>query len=150
MPQTDFRLIPHGSADYHRACALREAVLRRPLGLAFSTTELSAESGQLHFGLFAGETLQACLTAVPMSATEAKLRQMAVRPEWQRRGLGRDLVKQVEAELARRGCAQTWLHARAEAVGFYARLGYHVEGDEFLELGLPHFKMRKTLAAPVG
>lgn len=146
-PDPEFREIVHGSADYRQACALREALLRRPLGLAFSPEELQAESAQWHFGLFAGNELLACLSAVPADTGEVKLRQIAVRPETQGRGLGRNLMARAEAALVRRGCTAAWLHARAEAVGFYARFGYETEGDEFLELGIRHRTMRKFLCA---
>lgn len=146
-PEPEFREIVHGSADYRQACALREALLRRPLGLAFSPEELQAESVQWHFGLFAGNDLLACLSAVPADTGEVKLRQIAVRPETQGRGFGRIIMERSESELLRRGCTAACLHARAEAVGFYARLGYETEDDEFLELGIRHRTMRKHLGA---
>lgn len=148
QPTPVFREITHGSADYRLACALRETLLRRPLGLAFSPAELQAESAQLHFGLFAGDVLLACLSAVPDSTAEIKLRQMAVRTECQGQGLGRSIMLKTEAVLAGRGCQHAWLHARAEAVGFYSRLGYTADGPEFLELGIRHLKMRKQLCSP--
>jgi predicted GNAT family N-acyltransferase len=37
------------------------------------------------------------------------------------------------------------LHARKNVVPFYEKLGYHVEGDEFLEVGIPHLRMIKQL-----
>jgi predicted GNAT family N-acyltransferase len=30
-------------------------------------------------------------------------------------------------------------------VGFYRKLGYHLEGEPFLEVGIPHFKMWKPI-----
>ena len=146
-PDPVFREIVHGSTDYRRACELRDTLLRRPLGLAFSPEELQAESAQWHFGLFAGDALLACLSAVPAGTGEVKLRQIAVRPDAQGRGFGRIIMERSESELVRRGCTEAWLHARAEAVGFYARLGYETEGDEFLELGIRHRTMWKHLPA---
>jgi predicted GNAT family N-acyltransferase len=37
------------------------------------------------------------------------------------------------------------LHARANAVNFYAKYAYRIVGDEFEEVGIPHFKMIKRL-----
>jgi predicted GNAT family N-acyltransferase len=73
----------------------------------------------------------------------AKMRQVAVSPDRQGSGLGRELVLESEAWARRNGFAEIRLHARLNAVPFYERLGYHVEGDEFLEVGIPHFLMRK-------
>jgi hypothetical protein len=62
------REFTHGSDDYRAACALRQAVLRKPLGLDLFTEDLAAERDQWHFGLFDGAgTLVACAIALPLS-----------------------------------------------------------------------------------
>ncbi len=138
--------IQFGSEQYKSACRLREAVLRRPLGLLLAEDDLCAEAEQLHFGLFDGEQLVACVIAVPLSANEAKIRQTAVAPSHQRQGLGGGIMRQVEAILAARGYTLLSLHARSSAVGFYAKLGYDTVGEEFTEVTIPHRKMVKKLA----
>jgi predicted GNAT family N-acyltransferase len=37
------------------------------------------------------------------------------------------------------------MHAQRQVEGFYAGCGYSVEGDPFLEEGIPHVLMRKPL-----
>ncbi len=37
------------------------------------------------------------------------------------------------------------LHARKNAVPFYLALGYKIIGEEFEEVGLPHFEMEKNI-----
>ncbi|MGC3988414.1 MAG: ComEC/Rec2 family competence protein [Chthoniobacteraceae bacterium] len=130
-----FREIIHGSEDYHRECELRQAVLRRPLGLDLYDEDLHYEATQLHFGLFEGATLLACIVTVPLATATVKLRQMAVAPDRQGQGVGRRLMEHVEAELVRRGYVNASLHARATAVEFYTRLGYEGVGEEFLRGG---------------
>ena len=140
------REFAHGSDDYRAACALRQAVLRAPLGLDLFAEDLAAERGQWHFGLFddAG-VLVTCASALPLSPTRAKIRQMAVHPAHQRRGCGRQLLCAVQEALARRGFTQVTLHARRSVEGFYARLGYTSTGAPFTEVGLPHIAMEKPL-----
>ena len=71
--------ITFASEDYRLACELRQAVLRAPLGMNLYDEDLSQEREQLHFGIFdESRCLLACVVAVPVSGTEAKLRQMAV------------------------------------------------------------------------
>jgi GNAT superfamily N-acetyltransferase len=83
-----------------------------------------------------------------------KMRQLVVHPDHQRRGLGAALVRRCEQLARELGHRQITLHARETAVAFYERLGYRREGDRFVEVGIPHWKMSKTLAAkhdgPVG
>lgn len=56
------RQIAHGSAAYSAACALRNRVLRLPLGLDLYREDLAAEVSQLHFGLYdEADALLACL-----------------------------------------------------------------------------------------
>jgi len=142
-----FREISTKSVEYQRALALREEVLRVPLGLSLQDEDLSAEKDGLHFGLFAPDgALAACVMAVPLSAGAAKIRQMAVRPALQRRGLGTRLLREVERILAARGITHLELDSRKSALGFYQKLGYTAVGGEFTAVTLPHVRMRKDLA----
>ncbi len=55
------------------------------------------------------------------------LHHLAVAPDWQRQGIGRLLVEEVERRLRDRGCAKVNLHIEpdnAAVAGFYDRLGY--------------------------
>ena len=140
-----FREIPFGSDQYHRARALRDEILRAPLGLPLSEDDLLGEADQLHFGLFDDDQLAACVTAIALTADHAKIRQTAVAVAYQRLGLGRRMMAQIEAALAARGIVSLSLHARSTAVGFYQKLGYETVGDEFIEVSIPHRKMAKRL-----
>ena len=140
-----FREIPFGSDQYRRACALRNEILRAPLGLPLSEADLQGEADQLHFGLFDDDELAACVSAIALTADHAKIRQTAVAEAYQRQGLGRRIMTQLEAALAARGFVSLSLHARSTAVGFYQKLGYETVGDAFIEVSIPHRKMAKRL-----
>lgn len=141
-----FLEIAYGSEAFHQECELRHRVLRVPLGLSLYHEDLSQERDQTHFGLFDGGTLVACVIAVTLSPTTAKIRQMAVIGESQRLGCGRRIIANLEAHLARRGIVHLSMHARLTAVGFYQKLGYARTGPEFIEVGIPHVRMEKHLA----
>jgi len=143
-----FKEIVFGTAEYRLECCLRHAVLREPLGLSFTAEELAKEKDQLHFGLFEPEdNLVACVVAVRLSPTDARIRQMAVSPAHQRRGVGTRIMNELEAHLRSRGFRNLVLHARGSAVGFYEKLGYAVIGDEFIDVTLAHFRMMKVVCA---
>jgi predicted GNAT family N-acyltransferase len=137
---------PHGSPLYRAAVDLRDRLLRRPLGLVFTPEELAREVLHRHWVLLdASGAARACLMVVAAAAGTAQIRQMAVDTHLQGTGLGRRLMSEVETTLRREGLKTLFLHARAEAVGFYARLGYELDGPTFSEVGIPHRKMVKHL-----
>jgi GNAT superfamily N-acetyltransferase len=141
-----FREIAFGSREYGLECRLREEVLRRPLGLPLSEEDLAGEEHQLHFGLFApDEDLVACVVAVRLSPTDARVRQMAVSPRHQRKGLGRRMIGKLEANLRARGFRKLVLNARTSAAGFYEKLGYAALGDEYVDTKGPHVRMTKAV-----
>jgi ribosomal protein S18 acetylase RimI-like enzyme len=139
------REVAFGSAEYQQTLALREDVLRRPLGLDLSREDRAGEERQWHLIAIRKQLLVGCLVLVPLPGAAVQMRQVAVVPEAQRAGIGTALVAYAE-ELARsRKRTSMLLHARLEAVPFYRRLGYVLEGDEFLEVTIPHRAMRKAL-----
>ena len=140
-----FLEIAFGSEAYRQECDLRQEILRKPLGLNLYAEDLRSEATQLHFGLFADGNLLASVIAAPTSATEVRLRQMAVTSAMHKQGLGRMLLGLVEIELIRRGYSSVWMHARLSALGFYEKLGFERFGDVFLDVGIPHVNMRKRL-----
>tara|TARA_R110002072_G_scaffold269868_2_gene429283 strand:- start:12392 stop:12973 length:582 start_codon:yes stop_codon:yes gene_type:complete len=140
-----FASMDYGSDAYKQTLALRERVLRQPLGLSLWDENLTEESRQLHFGLLNTESRPvACLVVVSLTGQAVKIRQMAVDPDYQGQGLGRKLMQRVEQWLMARGVKTATLHARTTAVGFYESLGYVQIGAEFAEVGIPHCKMTRN------
>lgn len=76
-----------------------------------------------------------------------QIRQVAVAADAHGSGLGRRLMWDLEALALEQGANELWLHSRSSAYGFYQRLGFIPEGDEFdSELtGIRHTTMRKPL-----
>jgi predicted GNAT family N-acyltransferase len=81
-----------------------------------------------------------------MHTEYAKIGRMAVLAEWRGRAVGRALLARLIDEAARRGAPRAVLHAQVQAIGFYARAGFAVVGDEFEEAGIPHRRMERALA----
>ena len=127
---------------YGHELDLRFQVLREPLGMAREQTTFPGEVACLHVLALDGEAVVGC---VLFDWQSGRLRAMAVQPSQQGRGVGAQLVRKLEAEVAARGVREVTLHARGDAVGFYARLGYAVRGEPFTEVGLPHRDKQKTL-----
>lgn len=76
---------------------------------------------------------------------DGRIGRMAVLASWRGRGVGAAILEALMAEARRRGFRETYLHAQSHAAAFYARHGYVVEGDEYLEAGILHIGMRTPL-----
>lgn len=139
--------IRHGTGAYDEAVALRDEVLRKPLGLRFFREELAGESDSFHLAYRKDGKIVGCLVLRPLDERRVRMRQFAVAAEFQGKGVGRALVDFSEAFARDRGFVEVVLHAREAAVGFYGKMGYEVVGERFTEVTLPHFPMRKILTA---
>ncbi len=146
MTELNLRLVAHGSAEYEETVALRDDILRKPLGLAFTPDALGAESRDLHLACYdASGTLCGCLILTPADAGKVKMRQVAVSGQLQGKGVGRAMVERSEEIAREHGFTEMTLHARETAVPFYERLGYERVGERFEEVTIPHWTMRKLL-----
>jgi len=141
----EFRQITFNSEEYRQALQLREATLRRPLGLTLSAEDLAGEDAQYHFGLFEGQDLLASATIKPLDQEEVKLRQMCVAPQARAKNLGRRLIRETEEVMVSMGYRRIVLAARVSAAGFYRKLGYVDTSETYLALGIEHVDMSKYL-----
>jgi len=141
----DHPIIEHGSRAYWDCVALRDEILRIPLGLKLSREDLEAEGDSHHLAGYVENRLVACLVLKPLGEGKVRLRQMAVAKSSQRKGIGSALMKFAESHARRLGYSEIIMHARESAVPFYEKLGYAVEGERFTEVTLPHFVMQKFL-----
>jgi len=139
------KIIDHGSADYQKMIDLRMDILRRPLGLTFTETDLDKEKDDILIGAFEEEDLMACCILTKVADDTCKLRQMAVRPKIQGTGLGAAMMNYAEQLAKDAGFKKMVMNARKTAKGFYEKLGYEIKGDEFVEVTLPHFYMQKNI-----
>lgn len=125
---------------------LRRRVLRQHLPPAQAAVRYPAdeEPGAFHLGVRHDGAVVAIATFSLEPApghpgrSAARLRGMAVDPAHQGMGLGAALIQRALARLAADGVELCWANARLSALGFYERLGFIAEGDEFESLGLPH------------
>jgi len=132
--------------EYPEVWALREELLRRPLGLSLRDEDLSGETDEYIIAALRDGSVAGCVMLRPISGDELKLRQMAVAEVCQGQGIGAALIREAEACAIEKGFSHITLHARKDAAPFYERCGYDVRGAEFLEVGIPHLRMQKDFS----
>ena len=138
-------VIAYHSPEYHEMLALRYKILRNPLGLNFSERDLQSEKDDIFIACSENGHIIGCCILVRISDDALKLRQMAVDNPWQGKNVGKKIVLFAEQYAVEHGYTTIQLNARKTAVAFYAKCGYTASGDEFLEIGIPHFFMEKQV-----
>lgn len=139
-----FKIIAHGSQDYKKAVCLREDILRKPLGLAFTCEDLEREKEHLHIAGLWAESV--CASAMLVSQGNIlKMQRVAVREDLQGKGIASAMMTFCEDYAIKHDYREIYCHARETAVSFYKKNGYLPEGDPFIESTIPHLKMRKLL-----
>ena len=62
------------------------------------------------------------------------------------RGIGRAILEHLLGIARHQEMGEVYLHAQAEAAGFYNRTGFSDSGKSFMEAGILHIEMRRRLA----
>lgn len=79
---------------------------------------------------------------------DGQIGRMAVLENHRGTGVGAALLEAAVEKARHLGMTDVFLNAQSHALGFYEKLGFVSEGDEFDEAGIPHFRMTRTLAPP--
>jgi predicted GNAT family N-acyltransferase len=79
-----------------------------------------------------------------------KIGRVALLPEVRGRGWGARLLAAVLDQARALGFAEVILDAQTGATAFYERFGFAPEGEEWIEAGIPHRRMRLPLNHPTG
>ena len=140
------KIIDHGTKEYHQMLKLRDEILRKPLGLSFSSDEIEKEKDNLLIAAYEdADQLLGCCMLVEEDPKTVRLRQMAVLNDLQGKGIGKALMQFAENLARDRGYKTMTMHARKDAVGFYEKMGYQKKSEEFQEITIPHYIMEKPL-----
>ena len=118
MENIDIQVVEFNSPMQLKSVELRYKVLREPLGLVYTSEQLADEIDEAHI--------------VALKQDEHS-------------GIGKLLVFFAEQYAKNNGFHLIELHARDTAKDFYLKLNYKVEGNVFMEVGIPHYKMKKVL-----
>jgi GNAT superfamily N-acetyltransferase len=155
--RTEIRLAQEEEAEQIASClALAfEAFRSQYTGGAFKDTVLSPEAVRTRMGsmkiyvAIAGETTVVGTLAAVASGTEGHLRGMAVRPEWQGRGIAEKLLTRAESDLKVAGCRRLTLDTTVplqRATRFYGRNGFVRSGKVVDFFGMPLHEFVKQLS----
>ncbi len=128
---------------------LRHRVLR--VGLPRESASFSGDDDPLavHLAAKDGMKIVGCATVLVNEwngERACQLRGMAIDPEYQRRGVGREILAEVDRIAAEKGVRILWANVRKLAAEFYRKYGWVIVSEEFeIPTAGPHFKVSRKL-----
>jgi ElaA protein len=134
-----------GAAEVEAALELRYRVFCEEQGVTLAGDQDGRDPEALHLVAFDDGGL-AGTCRVLFEGELARLGRLAVERDRRGRGIGGELLAEAERESRRAGATRVRLHAQTAASSLYERAGFEVRGEEFVEEGIPHVTMEKTLA----
>lgn len=138
-------IIPFNSDVYQSALVLRAQILRHPLGLELTREDTADDAQTEHLGAFLEAQLIGQVSLKPFNTKIVQLKQMAIKPTYQGRGIGAQLLQYAEKYAVDHHFQEIRLHARTYAQEFYRKFGYQPQGEPFIEVTIPHILMIKNL-----
>lgn len=138
--------VPYGSALYHESVELREALLRRPLGMTFSEYDLRTEPDDLMLGIVLDGVLVGSGVYIRQGDT-LNLHFLAVKPDLQKGGVGTKILLEGERIARAEGYRRIRLDSRMDVISFYLKNGYVHDGEAYVlqPSNLVHQPMEKLL-----
>lgn len=137
---------PASSEDFEQYYALRWRVLREPWDQPRESEKDEYEEGAVHLTAWSDGLLVGVGRLHFNSPSEAQIRYMAVEEDRRSRGVGAEILRELEKRARDRGAASVVLNARDRAVRFYEKHGYQTTGKASSLFGsVDHWAMRKEL-----
>lgn len=122
--------------------AVREAVFMREQGVPEELEWDGLDAGCRHALAL---SLQGDAIGCGRLLPDGHIGRIAVLPEWRKQKVGTAIVQALLAEARARGMREALVDAQTQALPFYRGFGFVEEGDEFMDAGIPHVRMRLGL-----
>ena len=141
---TDVRVAAN-SSEVDEALELRRRVFVGQQGVTLEADRDGLDPTALHVvAIDGGQVVGTC--RLVFDGPLARLARMAVEDDYRGSGLGAAILAEAEQQARAAGSECIRLHAQIAARSLYERGGFAVQGQEFMEEGIPHLTMEKPLA----
>jgi len=135
---------PKTKKEFKQYYHLRWQILREPWDQPRGTEKDEFEKVGLHLAAFLNDKIIGSGRGHFAESKRAQIRWMAVDKEFQGKGIGSKLLKELEKILFNKGAEEIFLKARERAVNLYKRQGYEIyKKGEILFGEIRHYWMRK-------
>ena len=132
--------------DMDQYFELRWRVLRKPWNQPRGSEIDEMDDRAIHLAAYDGDRIVAVARLHFNSEEEAQIRYMAVDERYRNRGIGSEMLKELERVAREKGAKYIVLEARENAVNFYLKNGYVMVKKSFLLFdSIQHYRMMKRL-----
>lgn len=133
------------SKIYEDAISIRHTVFveEQKVPVKLEIDELEAES--LHIVLYDAKQKLATARILELENNIYKVQRVAVLKEFRKQGVGAALMNEIELKVRQFDGQKLTLGSQNSAIPFYEKFGYDVVSPEFMDAGIPHHTMTKTL-----
>ena len=131
--------------EVEAALALRERVFCGEQGVSIDAERDGRDRDATHLIALAEERVLATCRLLVADGT-VRLSRMAVEPSVRRRGIGRAVLAGAEEWAREAGAQRITLHAQMPVKRLYEGAGYATRGQPFVEEGIEHVLMEKSVA----
>ncbi len=138
---------PKTALEFEQYYQLRWQILRQPWEQPTGSERDDLEQESIHRMIIdANDNVLAVGRLEKSSQFSGQIRFMAVNTKAQGQGLGLQIIEALEHQAQKLGITEITLNAREDAVGFYQKLGYSLQGFSHLLFDtIKHFTMTKAL-----
>lgn len=105
--------------------------------------DLEAES--LHGVIYQSQQAIATVRLYALNSKNLKVQRVAVLKEFRQHGVGRFLMEKVEEKAKELAVSQLILDSQKQALPFYEKSNFQIDSSEFLDAGIPHYRMVKNI-----
>lgn len=103
------------------------------------------EDSSLHLVLYEKNKPIATARIYELADAVYKVQRVAVLKDYRNSGIGTRLMEEIEQKAEMHKAKTLTLGSQNTAIPFYKKLGYQVASKEFMDAGIPHHTMVKTL-----
>ena len=131
------------SAIYKDALKIRYAVFVNEQGVSEEEEIDSLEDKTEHVVLYVDGKPVATARIYNLGENTFKVQRVAVHKDARGIGYGAVIMTEAEKRIHELGGHKVTLGAQNSAIPFYEKLAFNVEGEEFMDAGIPHHTMSK-------
>jgi predicted GNAT family N-acyltransferase len=131
--------------EMRTALRIRHAVFVAEQGVPEELEQDADDRVAVHYLLWLGDAAIGTARLVLKPGGLGKIGRVALLSEHRGAGHGAALMQHLIDDARARGCRGLALDAQISVLSFYQRLGFAAEGDEFLDAGIRHRRMRREI-----